>query len=171
MSDKHTMLKKLLHRAVELSMIIAGSLMFSVISDAAYAESAPSAIFQNVSIGRNFNPDPLVVNGVSGGFMDAKKIAGTPGTVTGPCTGYIDENPNHTIELTNKFDYLKLTVDSIEDTTLVIVGPGGAWCNDEFNGSKNPGIIGEWLPGNYKIWVGSYQKSKYLPYTLKITTK
>jgi hypothetical protein len=168
MSDKNTMLKRIIQRAIGLSLIIAGSFVLGGINNQAYAQSA---IFQNVSIGRNFNPDPLVVNGVSGGSSDAKKIAGTNGTATGPCTGFIDENPNHTIELKSKFDYLKLTVDSVEDTTLVIVGPGGAWCNDEFNGSKNPGIIGEWLPGNYKIWIGSYNKAKYLPYTLKITTK
>jgi hypothetical protein len=63
---------------------------------------------------------------------------------------------------------MKLVVESPEDTTLIIKGPGGTWCNDEFEG-KNPGIVGEWLSGNYEVWIGSYKKEQYLPYTLKIT--
>ncbi|MHC5833095.1 MAG: hypothetical protein ACYT04_98205, partial [Nostoc sp.] len=57
---------------------------------------------------------------------------------------------------------------SPEDTTIIIKGPGGTWCNDDFDG-KNAGMIGEWLAGSYQIWVGSYEKGKYLPYTLQIT--
>ena len=51
---------------------------------------------------------------------------------------------------------------------MIIKGPGGTWCNDDFDG-KDAGIVGEWLAGTYQIWVGSYEKGKYLPYTLKIT--
>jgi hypothetical protein len=51
---------------------------------------------------------------------------------------------------------------------MIIKGPGGVWCNDDFDG-KNPGIVGEWLLGTYQIWIGSYKEKEYLPYTLKIT--
>jgi hypothetical protein len=80
----------------------------------------------------------------------------------------VDETPDHTIKLNSNFDYLKLQVQSPQDTTIVVKGPGGTWCNDDVNG-KNPGISGEWLPGNYQVWVGSYEKDKYFPYTLQIT--
>ncbi|MDB9523974.1 hypothetical protein PN480_18785, partial [Dolichospermum circinale CS-1225] len=53
------------------------------------------------------------------------------------------------------------------DTTMIIKGPGGTWCNDDFDGN-NPGVVGEWLPGTYQIWIGSYKENDSLPYTLKI---
>ncbi len=124
--------------------------------------------FGDVTIGRKFSPDPWTVRGMSGGTLTGRQVAGRGETPTGPCTGFFDQKPDHTLELTSKFDYLKIKVESPEDTTLVISGPGGSWCNDDFDG-KNPGIIGEWLPGTYNIWIGSYKKDQYLPYTLEVT--
>ncbi|WP_413172320.1 hypothetical protein [Anabaena azotica] len=130
------------------------------------AEESP--IFGDITIKRQFSPDPLEVRGMSGGSVPARKINGGSETPTGSCSGFVDEAPDHTLKLTSKFDYLKLQVESPADTTIIIKGPGGNWCNDDFDG-KNPGIVGEWLKGTYQIWVGSYEKGKYLPYTLKIT--
>ncbi len=127
-----------------------------------------SPIFGDVTINQQFSPDPWVLKGMSGGSESSNQIAGRSETATGPCTGFVDETPDHTLALTSKFDYLKLQVESPQDTTIMIKGPGGTWCNDDFDG-KNPGIVGEWLPGNYQIWVGSYEKGKYFPYILKIT--
>ncbi|GAX36679.1 hypothetical protein NIES3585_27150 [Nodularia sp. NIES-3585] len=129
-------------------------------------EAAP--IFGNITIKRQFSPDPLTVRGMSGGSVSGKNVAGRSKTPTGPCTGFVDETPGHTLKLTSAFESLKLIVDSPQDTTMIVKGPGGTWCNDDFEG-KNPGIVGEWLPGNYEIWVGSYEKGKYFPYTLQIT--
>jgi len=70
--------------------------------------------------------------------------------------------------LTSFFNYLAIEVQSPEDTTIVIKGPGGSWCNDEYQG-KNPGLAGQWQPGTYGIWVGSYDKSKFHPYIIKIS--
>ncbi len=131
------------------------------------AQEAPT-IFGDLTISPQFSPDPLTVRGMSGGSVSGNQVAGRTETVTGPCTGYVDETPDHTLVLTSKFDYLKLQIQSPEDTTIIVKGPGGSWCNDDFDG-KNAGIVGEWLAGSYQIWVGSYDKGKYLPYTLQIT--
>ena len=134
----------------------------------AYAQPA-SPIFEDVTIQHPLSPNPLTVRGMSGGAIPGNKIAGKAETQpTGPCKGFMDEVPKHTVKLTSKFDYLKFVVQSPADTTMIIKGPGGTWCNDDFDG-KNPGIVGEWLPGTYQIWIGSYEKNQYLPYTLKIT--
>lgn len=61
-------------------------------------------------------------------------------------------------------------MQSPKDTTIIVRGPGGIWCNDDFKG-KNPGIAGQWLPGTYSIWVGSYDQTKYHPYVLRITER
>ncbi len=162
------MRKTILNRGIKLSFTIVTLLVASAINTVAYAQEVPPPIFGDVSIGRKFSPDPFIVRGMSGGSIPARRVAGRAETATGPCTGFVDEKPDHTLELTSKFGYLKLEVDSPEDTTLIVTGPGGSWCNDEFDG-ENPGIVGEWLPGTYKIWIGSYHKNRYLPYTLEIT--
>jgi len=139
----------------------------SAIHTVADAQEAPP-IFGDITINQQFSPDPLTVRGMSGGSVAGKEVAGRSETPTGPCTGFLDETPGHTFKLTSAFEYLKLLVESPQDTTIMIKGPGGTWCNDDFD-SKNPGIVGEWLPGDYQIWVGSYEKDKFFPYSLKIT--
>jgi hypothetical protein len=159
--------KILINQTVKLSLVVISVFTASVITTVAQAEDTPPAIFGDITIGRNFAPNPLV-RGMSGGAVSGRRVARRSETPTGPCTGFFDRKPDHTIELTNKFEYLKLLVQSPADTTLIITGPGGTWCNDDFNG-KNPGIVGDWLPGTYNVWIGSYQRNKYFPYTLQIT--
>lgn len=127
----------------------------------------PPKIFENVTIQYPFSPDPLTVRGMSGGSIAGSQIAKTETTPTGPCKGFMDKDPDHTLKLLSKFEYLKLVVNSPADTTMIIKGPGGTWCNDDFDGN-NPGVVGEWLPGTYQIWIGSYKENDSLPYTLKI---
>lgn len=126
-----------------------------------------SQIFGDVTIQHPFSPDPLTVRGMSGGSIAGSQIAETETTPTGPCKGFMDEAPDHTLKLVSKFEYLKLVVNSPADTTMIIKGPGGTWCNDDFD-DKNPGVVGEWLRGTYQIWIGSYKENDSLPYTLKI---
>ncbi|BAZ49598.1 hypothetical protein NIES4103_22100 [Nostoc sp. NIES-4103] len=161
------MLKTVLNKGLGLSWMIVTVCITSTMYTVADAQEAPP-IFGDVTISHKFSPDPLIVRGMSGGSLAQNQIAGRSETPTGPCTGFVDEAPDHTLSLTSKFDYLKLQVQSPQDTTIMIKGPGGTWCNDDFVG-KNPGIVGEWLPGEYQVWVGSYEKGKYFPYTLEIT--
>lgn len=122
-----------------------------------------------VRLGLQFSPDPTELRGLSGGTVAAAELADRKETPNGPCVGFVNEKPNHTLVLTDFFDYLSLQVQSPEDTTLIIRGPGGTWCNDDFKGGKNPGIGGQWLAGTYEVWIGSYGKAKYHPYILKLS--
>jgi hypothetical protein len=165
------MAKRALNKGIRLSLLLFILLVTSVTKARSEVQPTPP-IFGDITIGNNFSPDPLTVRGMSGGSVAGQKVAKRSETATGPCTGYVDDAPDHKLELKNKFDYLKLLVESPEDTTLIVKGPGGTWCNDEFDGKgKNPGIVGEWLPGTYHVWVGSYVKGKYFPYTLQITER
>ena len=123
-----------------------------------------------VTIGPRFSPNPLEVKGFAGGDMPVKDLVGRAKTPTGECVGYASGKPNSTIELTDFFESLSLIVQSDEDTALAIQGPGGLWCNDDYQG-KNPGVSGQWLPGTYKIWVSSYAKNRAPAYVLRITEK
>ena len=128
----------------------------------------PTTIFENVTLRPDFTPDPTTLRGISGGSIAASKAAGRTDTVTGACNGFVDQPPDHTIVLSDYFKYLSLQVQSPDDTTLIVRGPGGTWCNDDYSG-KNPGIAGQWLSGTYQIWVGSYQQNTYHPYVIRIT--
>lgn len=123
-----------------------------------------------ITLGSRFSPNPLEVKGIAGGDTPVKAIVSLTKTPTGECTGYASTKPNHTVELTDFFESLSLVVQSADDTALTIQGPGGIWCNDDYQG-KNPGVTGQWLPGTYKIWVSSYAKNRTPTYTLRLTEK
>ncbi|MGB3616105.1 MAG: hypothetical protein WBA10_20095 [Elainellaceae cyanobacterium] len=123
-------------------------------------------LFENVTLSPS-SPD-VTVRGISGGPQLAALVSGRQETSTGACVGYVDSDADHRMVLTNVFDYLSLQVESPEDTTLVVRGPGGSWCSDDLNG-RNPGVIGAWSPGAYEIWVGSYRPGDYYPYVIRIS--
>ncbi|MEM6755344.1 MAG: hypothetical protein AAF630_20520, partial [Cyanobacteria bacterium P01_C01_bin.38] len=146
------MSNKLSSKVIKLSFLFLSLSVASGINTLAKANDNPPPIFGDINIERPLKKDPFTVRGMSGGTIEAKDISGRKDTPTGACTGYMDKEPDHTLRLKDKFDYMKLVIESPEDTTLIIKGPGGTWCNDEFEG-KNPGIVGEWLEGNYEVWV------------------
>jgi hypothetical protein len=123
---------------------------------------------EQISLSPQFSPDPIRLKGQSGGLVRANSITNLAETATGSCDGFVREEPNHILTLTSFFNFLKLEVESKQDTTIIVKGPGGSWCSDDSQG-KNPEIAGQWQQGTYRIWVGSYQKNNSLPYTIKIT--
>ncbi|NES25477.1 MAG: hypothetical protein F6K41_42920 [Symploca sp. SIO3E6] len=146
------------------------------------------AIFEDITIEPGFAPDPMQMKGISGGCTPAgpvveqqneqnlsdgcisteDNITGVAETQTGPCVGFFDQQPDHVLELTTFFDYLSLKVQSPGDTTLAITGPGGTWCSDDSQ-DKNPVVAGQWLPGVYQVWVGSYEQNQYYPYIIQLS--
>ncbi|WP_242072433.1 hypothetical protein [Microcoleus sp. FACHB-68] len=136
------------------------------------AQPASVPLFETITLSPKFKPDPKAISGISGGSIPAEGIAGRKETANGPCVGFLDKEPDHVLTLTAFFNYLSIQVESTTDTTLLIRGPGGSWCNDDSPGrSKNPGIAGQWLEGTYQVWIGSYEPNKYHPYVIKITTE
>lgn len=160
--------KQVLRKLKALTLTVGVAAIGLKTSNPVQAQPASPPIFENVSIGSNFSPNPLIVRGISGGSVPAEKVAGRGETANGPCVGFVDEQPDHTLVLKDFFKYLSLQVQSPEDTTIIVRGPGGSWCNDDLQG-KNAGIAGEWLAGTYNIWVGSFDKTKSPPYMLRIT--
>lgn len=162
------MSRKALRKLKALILILGVTAIGLETSNPVEAQPASPPMFENVSIGSNFSPNPLIVRGISGGSVSAEKVARRAETANGPCVGFVDEQPDHTLVLKNVFKYLSLQVQSPEDTTIIVRGPGGSWCNDDSQG-KNAGIAGEWLAGTYNVWVGSFDKTKSPPYVLRIT--
>lgn len=148
---------------------VIGTVMLSLPGMAQFPPTAP--IFEQVTLspGLDFIDDPIVLEGISGGSIPARQVAGRLDTPTGACLGFVERAPDHVLTLTDFFDYLSLRVSSPEDTMLVVRGPGGSWCNDDYAGSTNPGLAGQWLAGTYEVWVGSYHDRAYHPYQIQLS--
>jgi hypothetical protein len=131
------------------------------------ATAQTSQWLQEILLSRGFSPNPLSVDGYTTGTLSARRVLDQQQTPTGPCLGYISNTPDHILTLDSFFDYLSVTVESDKDTTLIVQGPGGIWCNDDSTG-RNPAITGQWLEGTYQIWVGSYSPREQAVYTLRI---
>jgi hypothetical protein len=130
--------------------------------------SSYSTIFENITVAPQFSPESARMHGFSGGAVAAGELAGRAATATGPCTGFIDQEPDHRLTLTQFFNFLSLEIQSSEDTSLVIRGPGGIWCNDDYS-NKNPGIAGQWLSGTYDIWIGAPRQNDFAPYVIRLS--
>ena len=90
--------------------------------------SGPAAAqsYNSFTLGAGFTPDPQTGNGETGGQTQATRF--------GPqCSGVIDSTPDHTIRVTSPLD-LRLSVESTTDSTLVVVGPAGVFCDDDSAG-------------------------------------
>ncbi len=129
--------------------------------------NVPSALAQ-IAINQNTLTQPLTIEGISGGSIAALKITHTENTATGYCDGFANSQPNHILKIDSFWQFLRLEVESAADTTILVQGPGGTWCNDDVS-SANPMIEGVWQPGIYKVWVGSYQAGSSNNYQIKIT--
>lgn len=103
-------------------------------------------------IAAGFTPDPLVIDAVSGGPLNAA------GTGTG-CVGFIAEVADVGIQYTAGEIPLYFGVTSDGDTTLVIRDPEGNWhCDDDSGGNLNPYLgIQNPVSGLYLVWIGSYE--------------
>ncbi len=120
-----------------------------------------------LTLAAGFSPNPTELEGTGGGDRLAADVVNTANSPTGSCLGYVSEVPHEEVVLETNFSNLEMRIESDLDTTLVISGPGGVWCNDD-NGSKNPAIAGAWLPGRYRVWVGAYRAEQIPDYILYI---
>ena len=106
----------------------------------------------------NFKPDPIILTGISGGAKDSQGC------------GKIGEQPNHVIRLSDKFKYLRFSVEGEGNLTLLIEPPSGSpscVLYDSASGGKIQSS-GLWEAGIYRISIGDRSGQKH-PYTLSIT--
>ncbi|NJR73866.1 MAG: hypothetical protein HC773_09725 [Scytonema sp. CRU_2_7] len=134
----------------QFQVVPAALTMSLVLTNTHFAEA------QVVQIRSHLQPDPLIVNGTSGGTLPSK-------------CGNIATKPNQVIQVIQSIPYLRLTVKSEGQPTLLIDGPGGRFCvlPDSYSGGK-PEISGYWQAGNYSLYVGELSKGQH-NYTLSIS--
>ncbi|MBN3923613.1 hypothetical protein [Nostoc sp. NMS4] len=140
-------------KTLRLLAIIPTALAMSLVFTEANLAQTPA-----IQINRNSQPDPLILNGKSGG------------TVKSNC-GNITTEPSQVIQVTESLPYLRLTVESKGKPTLLIDGPGGRFCvlADSYSGGKSE-LSGYWQVGRYSLHVGELSAQQY-NYTLSISQK
>lgn len=140
-------------KTLRLLAIVPTALAMSLVFTEANLAQTP-----RTQINRNFQADPLVLKGKSGG------------TVKSNC-GNITTEPNQVIQVTESLPYLRLTVESQGKPTLLIDGPGGRFCvmADSYSGGKSE-QSGYWQAGKYSLYVGELSQHQY-NYTLSISQK
>ena len=123
--------------------------------------SGPAAAqaYNSFTLGAGFTPDPQTGTGETGGQTLASRF--------GPqCSGFIDSTPDHTIRVTSPLD-LRMAVQSTTDSTLVVVGPAGVFCDDDSGGQLDAQLDARLTPGDYAVYVGHVEQSGR--YTLTLT--
>lgn len=102
------------------------------------------------------------IKGKSGGIVNSKDC------------GYIDTKPTHILNLMQRIDYLRISLQANGgQPTLLILGPG---TQDRFcvlgdqNSGVTPELSGVWEAGKYLIFVGDRSNSQH-PFTLDISTQ
>ncbi|MDZ8260714.1 hypothetical protein [Nostoc sp. ChiQUE01b] len=140
-------------KTFRLLVIIPTALAMSLVFPEANLAQTPT-----IQINRNSQPDPLILNGKSGG------------TVKSNC-GNISTEPSQVIQVTESLPYLRLTVESQGKPTLLIDGPGGRFCvlADSYSGGKSE-LSGYWQVGKYSLHVGELSSQQYT-YSLSISQK
>jgi hypothetical protein len=125
-------------------------MMSLVFTEASFAQTS------QIQINRNLQPDPLILNGQSGGSVKSN-------------CGNVTAAPNQIIQVTESLPYLRLTVETKGQPTLLIDGPGGRFCvlADSYSGGK-PELSGYWQPGKYLLFIGELSQQQH-SYTLSIS--
>ncbi len=122
--------------------------------------------YGTVNLNAGFTPDPVNVNVLSGGRIDAA-------TRFNGCRGFIADAPDVRLNYRAGTSLpLILSVNSSADTTLVVNGPDGQWYCDDDGGNTglNPSLrFGSPMSGQYDIWIGTYGNASNQPAVLSIS--
>ncbi len=119
---------------------------------------APTEVLaEPISVSPNFS-SPMTTNGESGGSQKSSDC------------GYIPETPQEVINVTERINYMRITVESEQSNpNLLIKGPDEQFCilGDE---EEETSMSGVWMPGEYQIYIGE-DKKQSSQYTLHLSTQ
>jgi hypothetical protein len=131
---------------------------------------AQTANFEGITLA-TYPPTAASVEGRIVGSFSLSAIANTD--INGNlCAGFADTKPDHILTLTNDFPTLTITVDSGQDTTLLIQGPNDNTirCGQDISRSDLDAQVVDqnWQAGTYRIWVGAHNQGQRFPYVLTV---
>ncbi len=140
-----------------------GFALGSVFPPAVQEGDPPEALEQGTFGGLRVRPGtgPATLEGQAGGTRRALDLGAE-------CAGWIAPAPDHIIEITAP-EELTFRIRAVEDTTLVVRGPGDAvFCRDDDEG-LDPVLRQVFTPGTWQIYVGAYDQNVTAPYRLTVS--
>ncbi|MEO0406109.1 MAG: hypothetical protein AAF289_02035 [Cyanobacteria bacterium P01_A01_bin.135] len=85
------------------------------------------------------------------------------------CIGYGESEPDHILILPQALSRITLSVNSGgQDTTLLVRGGGQVFCADDSNNADARLQAQNWGPGEYQVWVGSFDPGVRYDYQLGV---
>ena len=132
---------------------------------------AQNANFESITLAA-YPPTTASVSGNTVGSFSLANIASNDlrGNL---CAGFADANPGHILTLQSDFPTLTITVDSGEDTTLLVQGPNdnSIHCAQDISRTNLDAQIVDtnWRAGTYRIWVGAHEQGQRFSYSLTVT--
>jgi hypothetical protein len=132
---------------------------------------AQTSNFEGLTLS-TFPPANATVEGRTVGTFALSNIADTDSTGA-LCLGYAATNPDHILVLQNDFPSLTITVNSGQDTTLLIQGPDDntVYCGQDISRRNLDAQVARTgvKAGTYRVWVGSHTQGQRFNYTLSVT--
>lgn len=130
-------------------------LLSAALATILFGLTATRLFAEPISVSSTFS-EPITSNGEAGGGVNSNDC------------GYIPNQPQQVINVTERINYMRLSVQSQGgNPTLLIEGPNERFCILA-NRGENPSLSGIWMPGEYKIYVGDQQGQSY-QYTLRLS--
>lgn len=116
-----------------------------------------------------FTPDPATVDVVSGGDIDASTVD-TGGVA---CAGFVTGQPDVIVHFDEMAGFLRFAfrpgTDGADATLVINDGEGNWHCNDDGSGLNPVVDIANAVPGQYDIWIGSYNAQDQIQGQLLVT--
>lgn len=103
---------------------------------------------------------PAILSGQSGGPRNASSMGSS-------CRGSIAMAPDHMFNVVAPMHVTIEVLNQGGDTTLVVMGPSGVFCDDDSAGSLRPRVSQMMMPGIYQVFVGTYGSGGMHAYTLR----
>lgn len=124
--------------------------------------------FGGTTLAAGFEPDPFILEMVSGGDVDAAQF-----NYGAECLGYTTIQPDFRINWSGRSEGLRIFFVGNGDTTLLVNDANGNWhCSDDSFNTRNPTVdIINPPQGQFDIWVGSYNGSENISGRLYITER
>jgi hypothetical protein len=103
---------------------------------------------------------PIVLSGQSGGPRNANSMGSS-------CRGNIAFAPDHVFNVVAPMQVTFTVLNQGGDTTMIVMGPSGVFCDDDSAGSLRPQVSQMLMPGQYQVFIGTYGGGGMHPYTLR----
>ena len=88
------------------------------------------------------------------------------------CRGFVDEHPNHILNLIEDFDYLRLTIEGTSYTGMVLLDAAGTLvCSASSEPNDASEFASAFPRGPLRIWITSDMPRTGIPYTIQLSER